>query len=53
MANPPQPVFDVAKAVLLLRGEKKNFAWGQAQKMMNNPQKFIEDIQAFDGSNID
>jgi len=37
-------VFDVSKAVLLLKGEKKNFAWGQAQKMMGNPQKFIEEI---------
>lgn len=53
LANPPAQVFDVSKAVLLLKGEKKNFAWANAQKMMNNPQKFIEDIQAFDGSNID
>jgi hypothetical protein len=37
----------------LLRGEKKNFAWGNAQKMMNNPAKFIEDVQATDGKNID
>ncbi len=53
LANPPAPVFDVAKAVLLLRGEKRNYAWTNAQKMMNNPQKFIEDIQAFDATNID
>lgn len=53
LANPPAPVFDVAKAVLLLRGEKKNFAWANGQKMMNNPQKFIEDIQSFDATSID
>ena len=53
LASPPPAVFDVAKACLLLRGEKKNFAWNNAQKMMNNPKKFIEDVQAFDGSNID
>ena len=44
LASPPPAVFDVAKAVLLLRGEKRNFAWGNGQKMMGNPQKFIEDI---------
>lgn len=53
LASPPPAVFDVAKAVLLLRGEKKNFGWPNAQKMMNNPQKFIEEIQAFDATNID
>jgi dynein heavy chain len=37
----------------LLRGEKKNFGWPAAQKMMNNPQKFIEEVQAFDGRVID
>jgi len=39
--------------LILLKGEKKNHAWGNAQKMMGNPKKFIEDIQAFDGDNID
>lgn len=39
--------------LILLKGEKKNHAWGNAQKMMNNPKKFIEDIQGFDGDNID
>ena len=53
LTTPPSAVLDVAKAVLLLRGEKKNFAWQNAQKIMNNPQKFIEEIQAFDGNNID
>ncbi len=53
LATPPAACLDVAKGCLLLRGERKNFAWGNAQKMMNNPQKFIEEVQAFDGSNID
>jgi hypothetical protein len=39
--------------LILKNGEKKNHAWGNAQKMMGNPKKFIEDIQAFDGDNID
>jgi dynein heavy chain, axonemal len=30
LANPPAPVLDVTKGVLLLRGEKKNFAWANA-----------------------
>ena len=53
LASPPPACLDVAKGCLLLKGEKKNFAWGNAQKMMNNPAKFIEEVQAFDGSNID
>jgi len=45
LANPPSACVDVTKAVLiLLKGEKKNHAWGNAQKMMNNPKKFVEDI---------
>jgi dynein heavy chain len=54
LANPPPACAEVTKAVLiLLKGEKKNHAWGNATKMMNNPKKFIEDIQGFDGDNID
>jgi len=54
LANPPSACVDVAKAVLiLLKGEKKNHAWGNAQKMMGNPKKFIEDVQSFDGDNIE
>lgn len=53
LGSPPVQVLDVAKAVLLLKGEKKNFAWNNAQKMMNNPAKFIDEVKAFDGSNID
>ena len=54
LGSPPAQCVEVAKAVLILmKGEKKNFAWPNAQKMMGNPKKFIEDIQAFDGDNID
>lgn len=53
LANPPAQVLDVAKAVLILRGEKKNHAWGNAQKMMGNPPQFIEMIQKYDGNNIE
>lgn len=53
LATPPAAVLFVSKAVLLLRGEKKNHAWGNAQKMMNNPVKFLEEIKTFDGNNID
>ncbi len=45
LASPPPACLDVAKGCLLLKGEKKNFAWGNAQKMMNNPAKFIEEVQ--------
>ena len=31
----------------LLKGEKKNFAWGNAQKMMNNVDKFLEKLKGF------
>ena len=54
LANPPAQCIEVAKAVLILKnGEKRNHAWGNAQKMMNVPKKFIEEIQAFDGDNIE
>lgn len=39
--------------LILLKGEKKNHAWQNAQKMMNNPKKFLEEIFVFDGDNID
>ena len=39
--------------LILKQGEKKNHAWPNAQKMMGNPAKFIQEIQAFDGDNID
>jgi dynein heavy chain len=42
LASPPPACLDVAKGCLLLRGEKKNFAWGNGQKFMKNPAKFFE-----------
>jgi dynein heavy chain len=54
LGSPPAACVEVAKGVLiLLKGEKKNHAWGNATKMMNNPAKFIVDIQQFDGNTID
>jgi len=54
LGSPPEACVVVAKAVLILKqGEKKNHTWPAAQKMMNNPKKFIDDIIAFDGNNID
>jgi hypothetical protein len=38
--------------LILLKDEKKNHAWGNAQKMMNNPKGFIDMVQNFDGDNI-
>lgn len=54
LANPPAQCVEVAKAVLILKqGEKKNHGWPNGQKMMGNPKKFIEEIQSFDGDNIE
>jgi len=54
LGSPPAQCVEVAKAVLILKaGEKKNYGWPNAQKMMNNPKKFIEDIQTFDGESIE
>lgn len=39
--------------LILLKGEKKNHAWQNAQKMMNNPKKFLEEIQQFNADAID
>jgi dynein heavy chain len=45
LTTPPAACVDVTKAVMiLLKGEKKNYQWPNAQKMMNNPKKFLEDI---------
>ena len=39
--------------MILKDGIMKNHNWGAAQKMMKEPKKFIDEIQAFDGNNID
>ena len=53
LPKPPQGVDSVAKAVMLLRGERKNFAWQAAQKMLNQPAKFKEEIENFNKEQID
>jgi dynein heavy chain len=52
LANPPPDCVTVTKAVLILKGEKKNHTWANGQKMMNNPKQFLEYVQKYDGSNI-
>jgi len=41
------------QAVLLLKMKNKKFTWDAGKKMMNNPNKFIEELRAFDKENID
>lgn len=52
LANPPPDCVVVTKACLILKGEKKNHGWPNAQKMMNNPKAFLESVQKYDGNNI-
>lgn len=42
MNKPPIECEVVAKAVAIMRGEKKNFEWKFATKMMNPPQQFLD-----------
>lgn len=37
----------------MLKGEKKNNGWPNAQKMMGNPNKFLQEVKDFDRDNID
>lgn len=53
LQNPPADCLLVTKAILILKGDRKNHAWPNAQKMMNNPKAFLESLQVFDGNNID
>lgn len=53
LKEPVVNVLDVTKAVLLMRGEKRNFAWNNGQKMMNNPAKFIDDLKGYNKEEID
>lgn len=39
--------------MILLKGEKKNTTWPSAQKMMNNPNKFLQDVKEFNREDID
>eukprot|EP00931_Biecheleriopsis_adriatica_P107676 TRINITY_DN819_c0_g1_i4.p1 TRINITY_DN819_c0_g1~~TRINITY_DN819_c0_g1_i4.p1 ORF type:complete len:2563 (-),score=618.44 TRINITY_DN819_c0_g1_i4:48-7736(-) len=52
-AKPPPECIDVcACAAYLLRNEKKKLDWKGAQKMMNNPMAFIDEVRAFNANVI-
>lgn len=53
LQNPPADCLLVTKAILILKGDRKNHTWPNAQKMMNNPKAFLESLKTFDGNNID
>jgi len=54
LGSPPAECQKVAEAVMILvTGEKKNLAWPNAQKMMKDPPKFLNQVKTFDGNNID
>jgi dynein heavy chain len=54
MGSPPADCVNVARAVLILvRSEKRNHAWPNAQKMMNNPNKFLQEVKDFNGESIE
>ncbi|CAK0818712.1 unnamed protein product [Prorocentrum cordatum] len=44
---PPECVEVSAACAFLLKNEKKKIAWPAAQKMMNNPNAFLEDVKAY------
>ena len=51
--KPPPECIDVcACAGFLLRNEKKKLDWKGAQKMMNNPMAFIDEVKAFNANEI-
>lgn len=53
-AKPHPLCVDVSTVTLiLLKGEMKNFGWNNAQKMMGNPVKFIDEVKAFRGEEIE
>jgi dynein heavy chain len=53
LANPPKEVVEVTKAVLIMRGEKRNHAWNNGQKMMNQPQRFMDELLEYNKEEID
>lgn len=59
LGSPPQGVYNTARVVLILMGEKISVndpdekLWKKAQQVMNNPQAFIDKVKTFDGENID
>ena len=53
-AKPHDQCKKVAKVTLvLLKSEKKNYDWGNAQRMMNNPNKFLDEVKDYSGKHIE
>merc|ERR1711998_105764 len=53
LGKPPVECIDVCAATaFLLKAEKKKLDWKGAQKMMNNPAGFLDEIKEFDADNI-
>jgi dynein heavy chain len=52
LATPPPACVKVTTAVLMLKGDRKNHTWPNAQKMMGNPKTFLDSIKNYDGENI-
>ncbi|CAK0903564.1 unnamed protein product [Prorocentrum cordatum] len=44
---PPECVEVTAACAFLLKNEKKKIPWAAAQKMMNNPNAFLEEVKAY------
>ena len=52
--KPPAGVDKVTTALLIMiKGEKKNFSWDNAKKMMAKVDSFKEKLESYDGENID
>jgi dynein heavy chain len=53
LGKPPEQCVEVTAAVaFLLKNDKKKLDWKGAQKMMNNPGAFLEEIVEYDANNI-
>merc|ERR1719171_2730884 len=53
LGKPPVECIDVCAATaFLLKNEKKKLDWKGAQKMMNNPAAFIDEVKAFNANVI-
>jgi hypothetical protein len=39
--------------MILKDGVMKNHSWANAQKMMKDPKKFVEEVQGFSGEDIE
>merc|ERR1719171_2724429 len=53
LGKPPVECIDVCAATaFLLKNEKKKLDWKGAQKMMNNPGAFLDEIIAFNANEI-